>query len=156
MSILTTLMKIMNNVSNHTPAIIIDNVKADFWLSLTRRCESGCFFHRYWQHLLSAVGRAKFMRHMLLQNSWALEWTFKNTYLWQNISPLLPGHAGRGVELVGLDGDNVVVVAQVSGGGRHAKVIPRWQPHPLCEKQVIIGLCQCSFAIVYKPYVCVS
>ena len=97
------------------------------------------FLHRYWQHLLSAVRRAKFMRHMLLQNSWALEWTFKNTYLWQNISPLLPGHAGRGVELVGLDGHNVVVVAQVPGGCGHAKVIPRWQSHSLCVKQMIIS-----------------
>ena len=96
------------------------------------------------------------MRHMLLQNSWALEWTFKNTYLWQNISPLLPGHAGRGVELVGLDGHNVVVVAQVSGGGRHAKVIPGWQSHTLCEKQMIVNPCHCNYMLIHKTNICVS
>ena len=64
---------------------------------------------------------------------------FWETYLWQNISSLLPGHAGGGVQLVGLDGHDVMVVAEVPGSGRHAKVIPRWQFHSLCGNGVIFS-----------------
>ena len=88
-----------------------------------------------WQHSLSAMVRSQFMQHMFcLRTAAANCW---KSYLWQDISPLLPGHAGGGVQLVGLDGHNVVVVAQVPGGGGHTKVIPRWQSHSLCVKKTI-------------------
>ena len=56
-------------------------------------------------------------------------------YLWHDISSFFPRHTCRRVELVGLDGHEVVVVAQVSRGGGHAEVVAGGQSHSILESK---------------------